>query len=72
MGLRKLGREMGVWNFVWRIAEREREVPKNLRDMGRRTVRAVHSIPTDSLLNSVREWNLVPRIENFEAKGEIP
>lgn len=34
MGLRKLGKGMGLWNFVWSIEEREREVAKNLRDMG--------------------------------------
>lgn len=34
MGLSKLGKGMGLWNFVWSIEEREREVPKNLRDMG--------------------------------------
>lgn len=34
IGLSKLGKGMGLWNFVWSIEEREREVPKNLRDMG--------------------------------------
>ena len=34
MGLRKLGKGMGLWNFVWSIEERERVVAKNMRDMG--------------------------------------
>lgn len=45
IGLSKLGKGMGLWNFVWSIEEREREVPKNLRDMGGRMGMAVQCYP---------------------------
>ena len=62
LDLGKLGRELGLWNFGWSVEEREREAPKNLEDMARRTGRTV-SIRFNSHLNSSGKRNFALRIE---------